>query len=773
MAPPKVDNILALIGNTPLVRINRLNPNPKVEVYAKLEMLNPGGSVKDRPALNMIEQAERSGALTKDKIVLEATSGNTGIGLAMVCAVKGYRMLFTMSESASAERRKILRAYGADILLTPAHLSTDGAIEEAYRMAREEPDRYFLVDQFNNQDNWRSHYDHGTADEIYEACEGKVSAVVVTMGTSGTLMGITRRMHELDPDCTVIGVEPFQGHKIQGLKNMKESYAPGIYTPREVDKVVNIDDDSAYATARRLAREEGIFVGMSSGAAMKVALDAAAKMDSGVVVALLPDGGERYLSTSLFVSEKVPVPLRFYNTLTRTIDDLVPVQPGRVGIYACGPSLDGPADVGLCRRMVFTDLVRRYLEYRGFDVKLVINLGDVDDRTVNQCLAEGANLGDFTARWEKAFFSDMKTLAVKPAHDYPRASEHMPQMIEQTKSLLDKGVAYEKLRSVYFNISRFPEYGKLSHMDLNAMQSGKSVDFDYYEKDNPRDFTLFKRCSLAELKAGIYWNTPWGSVRPGWHVECATMAADHLGQPFDIHMASTDLIFPHGDNEIAISESLTGKPLTNMWLHSEVVTSDGKKAGRIHGQDLTLHDLVQEGHPAAAIRYWILSTHYRHVLKFNSEALASAAKVVKRLNDFVLRLQFHPAGQTADDLAQLLYEVRSRTAAAMDNDLNVAGAMGHLFAFMKQVNRLMDQGQLDAEQTKKVLVFLNGVNQVMAVMDFNQAPSDPQIKQIVEQREAARQAGDFAKADHLRDQLAQQGITITDTPRGPVWKKEE
>ncbi|MGD8563948.1 MAG: cysteine synthase, partial [Desulfarculaceae bacterium] len=457
MTVRKVGDILELVGQTPLVRINRMNPNPKVAIYAKLEFLNPGGSVKDRPALRMIEEAEQSGALTRDKIVLEATSGNTGIGLAMVCAVKGYRMLFTMSESASQERRKILKAYGAEILLTPAHLSTDGAIEEAYRLAREEPDKYFLVDQFNNPGNWRSHFQEGTADEIYQATEGKVDAVVVTMGTTGTLMGIARRMRELNPKVRVLGVEPYQGHRIQGLKNMKESYAPGIFDHHEPDAIVNVDDDSAYTAARRLAKEEGIFVGMSSGAAMKVALDVAADMEKGVVVAVLPDGGERYLSTSLFVSEKVPEPLRFYNTLTRQVEDLVPVQPGRVGMYACGPSLDGPPDLGLCRRMVLADLVRRYLEFRGFEVKLVINLADIDDRTVSQCLKEGEDLARFTGRWEKAFFEDMDALKVAPAHHYPKASEHVGEMIEQTRLLLEKGLAYEKLRSVYFNISRFPE----------------------------------------------------------------------------------------------------------------------------------------------------------------------------------------------------------------------------------------------------------------------------------------------------------------------------
>ncbi|MCB2193656.1 MAG: cysteine--tRNA ligase [Deltaproteobacteria bacterium] len=773
MSLRKVNNILELVGGTPLVRINRLNPNPGVEVYAKLEFMNPGGSVKDRPALNMIEQAEKRGELTKDKILLEATSGNTGIGLAMACAVKGYKMLFTMSESASQERRKILRAYGADILLTPAHMSTDGAIEEAYRLAREEPERYFLVDQFNNEDNWKAHALEGsTADEIYQATEGKVNLVVATLGTSGTVMGLTRRLHQLDPKVQVVAVEPYQGHKIQGLKNMKESYAPGIFTPGEVDVLANVDDDSAYEVARRLAREEGIFVGMSAGAAMKVALDRAATLPEGsVVVALMADGGERYLSTPLFSSEKVPIPLRFYNTLSRQVEDLNPVRPGQVGIYACGPSLDGPPDLGLGRRMVFADLVRRYLEFRRFEVKLIINIADVDDRTVNQCLAEGADWKEFTARWEKVFFEDMDALSVLPALDYPKASEHINQMVDAARELLAKDMAYAKLRSVYFNISHFPEYGKLSGVDLNAVQSDKHTDYDYYEKENPRDFTIFKRATLADLKAGIYWSTPWGNVRPGWHVECATMSTEHLGQPFDLHLASTDLIFPHGENEIAVAQSLTGKPLANMWLHSEVVMVDGKKASRVAGNDVTLREILELGYSPAAVRYWLLSQHYRRPINYDKEQLDQAAKTVERLNDFVERLRFMSPGEPSADLDQILYEAKSGMQEAMDNDLGVPKAMGQLFAMVRRINRLMNQALMDAAQVEQVLGFVESVNRVLGVIDLEPGARDSEIEALVQKRDQARAGGDFALADKLRDELAQKGIQLIDTPSGTRWNK--
>ena len=291
-------NILQLIGNTPLVKINRLNPNKKVELYAKLEFFNPGSSVKDRTALSMIEGAEKRKELTKNKIILEATSGNTGIGLALVCAVKGYKLLLTMPESVSIERRKILKALGAEILLTPAKNATDGAIEKAYEMARKNK-KYWLTDQFNNPDNWQAHY-YGTAEEIWQDTHGKITHFVGSMGTTGTLMGVSKRLKEYNPKIQIIGVEPFLGHKIQGLKNMKEAYKPGIYDKNRLDKKINVRDEDAYEMARKIAKEEGIFAGMSSGAAMFGTLQVIKDLKKGLAVVLFPDGGERYLSTNLF-----------------------------------------------------------------------------------------------------------------------------------------------------------------------------------------------------------------------------------------------------------------------------------------------------------------------------------------------------------------------------------------------------------------------------------------------------------------------------------------
>jgi len=292
-------NILQLIGNTPLVKINKLNKNKNVEVYAKLESFNPGGSVKDRIGLSMIEAAEKSGELTKDKIIIEPTSGNTGIGLALVAAIKGYKVKLVMAESVSIERRKILAAYGADFILTDPKKGTDGAIEKAYQLAKDEPDKYFMPDQFNNENNWRAHF-NTTGKEVWEQTDGKVTMFIASMGTTGTLIGTSKRLKQYNPKIQVVGVEPNLDHKIQGLKSLKEAYKPGIYNKNMVDEKVYIKDEDAYEMARKLAKEEGIFAGMSSGAAMFVALQKAKELKRGLIVVILPDGGEKYLSTPLY-----------------------------------------------------------------------------------------------------------------------------------------------------------------------------------------------------------------------------------------------------------------------------------------------------------------------------------------------------------------------------------------------------------------------------------------------------------------------------------------
>lgn len=433
--------ILDHIGNTPVVEINRLCRKPGVKILAKLEYMNPGGSIKDRAASYMIAEGEKSGGLTKDKIVLEATSGNTGIGLALICSVKGYRLMLAMSERASEERKTILKARGAELLLTPGHQGTDGAIEEVYRLAREYPDKYFIADQFNNEANWKAHY-YGTAEEIWRQTDGRVDVVVATLGTSGTAMGISKGLKELNPDVRIVAAEPFLGHKIQGLKNMKESYQPEIYQRQMLDDKPNIEDEEAFEMTRRLAAEEGLFVGMSSGAAMSVACAEAERLKQGIVVVIFPDSGERYLSTSLFTVRDT-IDLRLFNTITRQKEIFESLTPGKVFIYSCGPTASGRMELGQCRRMVFADVVSRYLTYRDYAVNHIVNITDFDDKTIDGAEKAGQDLAAFTQTYIDLFKKDLAALGVRPADAYPLASEELPEMTALAEKLLDAGAAYE------------------------------------------------------------------------------------------------------------------------------------------------------------------------------------------------------------------------------------------------------------------------------------------------------------------------------------------
>ena len=766
----KLGNILNQIGGTPLVPITRLNANKNVQILAKLESFNPGGSVKDRPALYMIEAAERSGELTKEKTILEATSGNTGIGLSLVAAVKGYRMLLVMSEAVSEERKKILRAMGADMEFTPAHLGTDGAIEFVYNLIREEPEKFWLADQFNNEANWRSHYD-GTAMEIWVQTGGDLDMIVSAMGTSGTLMGLSRRFKELKADVELVGVEPYLGHKIQGLKNMKESYRPGIFEKSRADRIINIDDEEAYYVSRLLAKEEGIFVGMSSGAAMAIALKLAKEMKEGRIVVIMPDGGERYLSTPLFVVKKKSGML-LYNTLARKKEEFVPIDENRIRLYTCGPTLCQLIHVGQCRRFVFSDLVRRYIEFKGYGVTHIINVTDLDDRTIEGAEKAGQSLKDFTEAYYQEFLKDLDVLNVKRASEYPRPSEHVDDMIQLTQKLMEKGYAYEKLRSIYFDISRSEDYGKLSKIDLDKIRVGKTVDLEQYEKENPKDFTLLRRSTLSELKKGVFYKTAWGNIRPSWHLECPTMAMKILGGTYDIHMSGADLIFPHHENAIAISEAVTGQPLANYWLHNELVMVNGKKPSRASDNDiLTIRQILERGYTGREIRFWLISRHYRKPISFSWSKLDTAKNTVAHLDKFVKKLQLCPAGEPHPDMDQLVYDLKNKFVESMDDDFNVAPALAALFEFTREINRLMDRKGLSPGDKQKVEEVLKGIDSVLGVMELELPETDEKVQDLIKKRETARRDKDWESADRIRQELREMGIELIDTRDGTVWRK--
>jgi cysteinyl-tRNA synthetase len=741
--------VLDAIGNTPLVEIRRMNPNPRVKLLAKLEYLNPGGSIKDRPALYMIEAAERSGELTRGKIVVEATSGNTGIGLAMVCAVKGYRLLLAMSEAVSVERQRILKARGAEILLTPGHLGTDGAIEEVYRLVRENPGRYYAVDQFNNPANWQAHY-YGTAEEIWRQTGGAVDVLVAPMGTTGTLMGVSRRLKEVHPAVRIVGVEPYLGHRIQGLKNLKEAYCPEIFEKQRLDEKVNIEDEEAYETARRLAREEGLLVGMSSGAALAAAVKEAGRMAEGTLVVILPDGGERYLSTPLFAAQEA-VDLNIYNLLSRSREKWEPLKAGQAAVYTCGPRLQRPLQLSEARRFVLADLLCRYLRWRGLAVKQAVDVMDLEE--AGGGAGEGWPEEIESRRLLEGFLQDLSLLRIRPADHFPRSRDHVEDMTALARKLADKGLAYEKLRSLYFDLSRVSGYGRLSGVDTAKVRVGATVDLADYEKQNPRDFALFRRCRLSELKRGAFVRSQWGNVRPSWHIQTAAMAMKHLGDCFDLHVSSRELVFPHHENENAIAQALSGKPLARCWVHAERVT--GAAPG--------LAELTEQGVSGREIRYWLLSVHYRKPLAYSAERLADARRSLQRLDRCVQSLLQIRDGGSCPDLDQLMYDLRQGVRRAFDDDLNLPAALAALFQGVKRINALVAEGRMDARGAGRLLALLRDLDAVMAIFDFSDAGDAPAgIRELVEARERARAERNWVLADRLRRELRARGIRVQD-----------
>jgi cysteinyl-tRNA synthetase len=751
---PMNATVLDAIGNTPLVAIRRMNSNPRVTVLAKLEYLNPGGSTKDRPALYMIEAAERSGELTPEKIVVEATSGNTGIGLALVCAVKGYRLLLAMSEAVSVERQRILKARGAEILLTPGHLGTDGAIEEVYRLVRENPSRYFAVDQFNNPANWQAHY-HGTAEEIWRQTQGAVDVLVASMGTTGTLMGVSRRLKEHNPAVRIVGVEPYLGHRIQGLKNLREAYCPEIFEKQRLDEKVNIEDEEAYETARRLAREEGLLVGMSSGAAMAAAVKEAARMAQGTLVVILPDGGERYLSTPLFATQEA-VELNVYNLLSRQRDKWEPLKAGRASVYTCGPRLQRPLQLAEARRFVLADLLCRYLRWRGLAVKQAVDIMDLEEAGV--AAGEEPPADSDSRRLLDGFLRDLAFLRIRPADHFPRSRDHVEDMTALARQLADKGLAYEKLRSLYFDLARVPGYGRLSGVDTAKVRVGATVDLEDYEKQNPRDFALFRRCRLSELKRGAFVRSEWGNVRPSWHIQTVAMAMKHLGNCFDLHISSRELVFPHHENENAIAQALYGRPLARCWVHAERVIGDAPGLAALEAQGL-------EGR---TIRYWLLSAHYRRPLAYSVGRLEDAQRSLQRLDRCVQALRQVRDGSPSADLDQLMYDLRQGVRRAFDDDLNLPAALAALFQAVKRINSLTASGRMDARGAGRLIALLRDIDAVLSIFELDDSPSlNTETRDLVAARQRARAAHDWVLADRLRAELEARGFHVQDRKMDP------
>jgi len=465
--------------------------------------------------------------------------------------------------------------------------------------------------------------------------------------------------------------------------------------------------------------------------------------------------------------------LRIYNTLTRKKEIFKPIKAGHVGMYSCGPTVYNFAHIGNFRNYVFVDLLKRYIKYKGYKIKHVMNITDIDDKTIRDSAKEGVSLKEFTEKYTKAFFDDLKTLNIEPADIYPKATEHVKEMIDFVKVLVKKGYAYEKLNSVYYDISKFKDYGKLSKVDLSQMKSGARVDLDEYEKDHPGDFTLLKRSKLDELKKGIYYDTEFGKVRPGWHLECSVMSMKYLGSTFDIHTGGVDLIFPHHENEIAQSEAYSGKKFVNYWSHNEHLIVDNKKMSKSLGNFYTLRDLLEKGYSPRSIRYVLLATHYRQKLNFTFESLKAAENSIKRLDEFIVKLKDVKGEKNNKEIYVLIEKAKSDFEDAMDDDLNVSIALSVMFDFVKKINTFIMNENISKKDAEKAIALMHDFDSVFGILKRKEEKGEisEEIKQLIEKREEARKNKNWAEADRIRDELKEKGIILKDTKDGVRWER--
>ncbi|HOK44483.1 MAG TPA: cysteine--tRNA ligase [Bryobacteraceae bacterium] len=464
--------------------------------------------------------------------------------------------------------------------------------------------------------------------------------------------------------------------------------------------------------------------------------------------------------------------LRFYNTLTQRIEDFTPQQGNVVRMYTCGPTVWNYAHIGNLRTFTFVDILRRWLRCRGYQLDHVMNITDVDDRIIQQAMAAGKSLSEYTDVYTRAFLEDAETLRLERPEHLVKATEHIQDMAEAIKRLSEKGYTYESDGSIYFRIANFPEYGKLSHTDFSGIRAGARVDTDRYDKENARDFALWKAPKEGEPS----WQTVIGPGRPGWHIECSVMAMKYLGETLDIHGGGIDLTFPHHENEIAQSEALTGKPFARYWLHSEHLIVEGQTMSKSLGNFFTLRDLLERGHAPEAVRYLLASVPYRKKLNFTMDSLRSAETAIERLRNFKLRLDTgsFPEG-TSEALLERTRQANASFEEALDDDLNTAEALAAAFEFVRDANSAMDAGQFLAGNTAPALDFLARFDSVFDVLRPSRKDtglSDSEIEKLIAERDRARKARQFARSDEIRSYLLERGVILEDTKEGTRWRRK-
>jgi cysteinyl-tRNA synthetase len=456
------------------------------------------------------------------------------------------------------------------------------------------------------------------------------------------------------------------------------------------------------------------------------------------------------------------MPLRFFNTLTRQVEDFAPREAGKVRLYTCGPTVYNFAHIGNFRAYIFEDLLQRHLEYRGLKVDRVMNLTDVDDKTIRGCRTCGVPLADFTAPFKKAFFEDLDTLRIKRADHFPEATapEHIARMIEMISTLIAKGHAYRaEDGSVYFRIRSFADYGKLAHFNTEELRDGVRVRNDEYEKENVGDFALWK--SYDEADGDVSWESPWGRGRPGWHIECSAMAIGILGAELDIHCGGEDNIFPHHEAEIAQSECVTGKKFVRLWMHCRHLQVEGSKMAKSAGNFFTLRDLMEKGWSGREVRYALISVKYREPLNFTFEGLAAARSALQRLDEWTVRLQ--ELAQSAS--AEGSFENSDAFEEALDEDLNISAALAALFDLVRTTNRRMDESSLTPGEALSLLNWLKGVNSVLG-FDAEAESIPAAVSDLLARRATARAAKEWKNSDTLRDEILAAGWVVKDTKEG-------
>lgn len=462
--------------------------------------------------------------------------------------------------------------------------------------------------------------------------------------------------------------------------------------------------------------------------------------------------------------------IKFYNTLHRKNEVFKPLKEGEVTLYTCGPTVYDYAHIGNFRAYLFEDLLRRFLEFSGFKVTHVMNITDIDDKTIRRSIEEGKSLNAFTDVYIQAFFEDLDTLNIQRAHHYPRATEFVSQMIEMVNTLIEKGHAYKtEDGSVFFKISTFKDYGKLTNLKLEDLRTGSRVENDEYDKEEVRDFALWKGKKKGE--GDVHWESPFGLGRPGWHIECSVMSTHYLGNHFDIHCGGVDNIFPHHENEIAQSCAATGEEFVNYWLHNEHLIVEGQKMSKSMNNFFTLRDLLDKKLTPEAIRYTLMSTHYRQKLNFTFADVSDSQKCINRLLELKRRLGLVESGD-GDDLKESCEIVLQDFQKKLNDDLNISGALGVLFTWVNKIFSLLDKNTVSTSGASTALAVLDKIDSVLGVIEEKDSSLSDDVEELIIQRKQARTDKNWALADEIRGKLDALGIILEDTPKGTIWKKK-